>query len=734
MVKRYVLYILFLGLFTSVYGQSNMNPTAKTFLKAYERAVKSSSDEEMKQLVKDYDLLKRNGEYHLGVLSLVEESSVDTEKLNQLGVINDTKLQNLWTFRVPLTNLNAFFNTTGILFSEVGEPVSELLDDSRPDARVDTVHMGLGGLSRSYSGKGVVVAVIDWGFDYTHPVFYDSTLSNYRVVSAWDQNKIDGNPPNGYNFGTEYLGKSELLAAGSDTNYVFGYSSHGTHVAGIAGGSGGGTQYVGAAPDADLIFISLRRDAPSLIDAFSYITNYAASVNKPYVVNMSFGSHLGPHDGTSMKNLGIDILHGPGKVFVGSAGNNGTISANFHLDKDFATDPDDTLTTVVNFGNVSDQFGQTLSMWGSEFSDFEASIGLYDAGNQLMHEMPFQSSLDEPNFIDTIILNTSDSLIIRMQSTSQFFLNNKPNIRLEVKNTSPYKVVLKTTSSNSHLHIWNNVRMNNRYTNWGVSLSANFPGAVAGNNEYGLGEPAGVGKNVITVGSYRAEFTTPNETVMYGNISSFSSYGPTVDERVKPDISSTGQSVMSSVNSFDITQPAYSTFEFEGREYGFAGFSGTSMSGPMVVGIVALMLEANPNLSAVQAKQILKETARLDDKTGNIGPNGHLQWGWGKANALTAVKAAEVYANVENIAITADLFTLFPNPASSEVNIKLDTDKANKIEEIELFQVDGKNSKLIEGPFDVMTTISTDDLPNGMYIVRVRTEQNFSMKRLMISK
>ena len=725
---------LFVSLFSTIYGQSNTNPTAKTFIKAYEIAVKAKDQEQMDRLVEDYDLVKINGTYHLGVLSLVDEELIDIESLESLDVINDTKLQNLWTFRVPINRLNSFFNTSGILFSEVGEPVSDLLEGSRPDARADSVHLGLGGLSRSYSGKGVVVAVIDWGFDYTHPVFYDSTLTNYRVVSAWDQNKVDGNPPNGYNFGTEYLGKSALLAAGSDTNYVFGYSSHGTHVAGIAGGSGGGTSNIGAAPEADLIFISLRRDAPSLIDAFSYITNYAASVNKPYVVNMSFGSHLGPHDGTSMKNLGIDILHGPGKIFVGSAGNNGTPSANFHLDKDFSADPEDTLLTVVDFANVADQFGQTLSMWGSEYSDFEVSIGLYNLSNQVVYEMPFQSSLDEPNFIDTIIVDTDDTLIIRMQSTAQFFLNNKPNIRLELKNTSSHKIVLKAASTNSHLHIWNNVRMNNRYTNWGVPLTANYPDAVAGNNEYGLGEPAGVGKNVITVGSYRAEFISPNGNLMYGNISAFSSYGPTVDERVKPDISSTGQSVTSSVNSFDITQPAYGTFEFEGKEYGFATFSGTSMSGPMVTGIVALMLEANPNLSAVQAKQILRETARLDDKTGDIGSEGHLQWGWGKANALTAVKAAEMYASVDDIAISADLFKVYPNPASTEVNIKLDTEKATQIEEIELFQVDGKNSKLIEGPFDVMTTISIDDLPNGMYVVRVRTDQNFSMKRLVISK
>jgi len=81
------------------------------------------------------------------------------------------------------------------------------------------------------------------------------------------------------------------------------------------------------------------------------------------------------------------------------------------------------------------------------------------------------------------------------------------------------------------------------------------------------------------------------------------------------------------------------TIDFNGKVYSFKPYSGTSMSAPMISGIVALMQEAYPQLSAVQAKEILKATARLDNNTGEIGNEGHLQWGWGKANALAAVKA-----------------------------------------------------------------------------------------------
>lgn len=729
---RLFLYLITFLSSSLLFGQAATNSAAKMFALEYENYLKNPSESSFKKLASDYDFYKMSDGYNIGVLALVDEEQLDTEALTSLGAKNDTRIKDLYTYRLPIENYFAFLNVEGIKFVEVADPVSPDLERSRVSARTDSVNMGLGGLAQSYMGKDVIIAVIDWGFDYTHPNFLDTSLTHLRLSKAWDQNKIVGTPPAGYTFGAEYVGENALLAAGSDTNYVFGYSSHGTHVAGCASGSGAGLEHIGAAPGAELIFISLRRDAPSLIDAFSYVINYAASVGKPCVFNMSFGSHLGPHDGSSMKNYGIDILHGPGKIFVGSAGNNGTASANFHLDRDF-TDNDDTLRTVVNFATgIADMFGQTLSMWGSENSDFSVKLELADVSNNIQFSSPWYNSLNEPTFIDTNIIAPGDTLIIRMLSTASFFTNGKPNIRLEVKNTSSHKLVLNVGSLNSHVHIWNNVRMNNRYTNWGVPLTANILGGSAGNNDYGLGEPAGVGKNVITVASYRAKFITPSGNTQYGQISSFSSYGPTVDERVKPDIASTGQSVWSSINSFDITENPSLTVEFNGEEYGFRPFSGTSMSGPVVAGIVALMLEANPKLSAVQAKEILKNTARLDNFTGNIDPQvGHLQWGWGKANALAAVLASEMYANVNNPSIVEDIFTVYPNPTSQQVTVEVTNESGLHLDKVEIIQMDGTIAHAVEIN-QAAVNIDVSGLSAGTYIVRAMIGDKFGLKKLIV--
>ncbi len=730
MLRRLIItgIIIFIG--TSLFSQAQLNGSARVFLNEIRLHGESALTNSC--LISDYDLVPINGEYYIGVLSFVDVNNLDRESLLALNVINDTRINDLWTFRVPVKNFSEFIQTDGIKYIEVGEPVAPHLEEALVSARVDSVHAGLGDLTMPYSGEGVIVAIIDWGFDYTHPVFYDTAYNHLRISRAWDQNKLSGPAPDGYSFGTEYIGEAELLAAGSDTTYVFGWSSHGTHVGGIAGGTGAGTPHRGAAFESELIFISLRRDAPSFVDAVNYITEYAASVNKPYVVNMSFGTHLWAHDGSCGKNVAMNYLHGPGRIFVGSAGNNGPSQQAFHLDHNFVENPGDTIMTVVEFESYDDQFGQTLSMWGSENSSFKVGLILTKTNNQIITETIMWDSTDEPIVNDTLVFD-NDTLIIRIQSTASYFLNNKPNIRLEVKKTPATKLVLKISSEDSNVHLWNNVRMNNRYTNWGVALSSSYPGSTRGDNDYALGEPAGTGANVITVASHRAELYVEGY-IFGGQISTWSSMGPTVDGRTKPDITSVGQNVMSSINSFNEDESGTINIEFNDRTYGFRRYSGTSMSGPLVSGIVALMLQAHPQMSAVEAKQILKETARLDNNTGEIGEEGDLHWGWGKANALAAVRAAEIKASVPEINITQQEFEVFPNPASDVINISSTNHASGYINKIEIMCMSGKTA--ISAQISRQNEISLDvsSLPSGLYIIIVQTEKSLSFGKLVVEK
>ncbi len=129
-----------------------------------------------------------------------------------------------------------------------------------------------------------------------------------------------------------------------------------------------------------------------------------------------------------------------------------------------------------------------------------------------------------------------------------------------------------------------------------------------------------------------------------------------------------GVSVISSISLFtDNNYTLAALANFQGEDYPFAAFSGTSMSSPAVAGIVAMILEADPTITAAEVRALLKATARTDNNTGVIPPGGSTRWGMGKVNAYRAVSELLGVVSVPSMAETNVL--LWPNPARSILNI-----------------------------------------------------------------
>jgi minor extracellular serine protease Vpr len=661
---------------TSAFAQSKWSVSAKFFLSDIDRyTAQGNWVTEPDQYIKDmYALQMRDQIWWVGATLLIEQGVFQAEQLRSIGAIKQSDFGHIITVQVPATNAHRLADFPGVRHIDIGSGEDLTLDRSRADVHADSVRDGLGALPRAYKGKDVVIAVIDWGFDFTHPNFYSEDLNDFRVVRVWDQNQTAGTPPAGFNFGTEYATEADIKAAEHDDPYTFGIGSHGTHTAGIAGGGGAGTVNIGIASEADLIFIPYRRDASSLLDGMTYVKNYANSVNKPFVFNMSTGSHLGPHDGSCLKNQAISSIVGEGAVFVGSAGNNGVDP--FHLQYIF--NGSDTISSVATIANVANQWGMALPIWGAAHEDIYAAFSLITQQGDTVWTSPWYASALEPG-VDTTFMINGHNFGYRVQAIASDPSNNKANIRLEVARGTPYRLALHLTASGGRVDVWNVVRLQTRYTNWGYPFrgttgtgTATWPGFINGDVLYAVGEPSGVGPDVITVGAYQASFTSFTGFPLGGDLANFTSSGPTVDGRIKPDISAPGMGVKSSISSFD-PNPASATnnVSFNGRNYAFAALSGTSMSGPTVAGIVALMLEANPRLTAQAAKTIIHNTAREDDKTGTIPPGGHLRWGHGKINAFDAVMEVLASVSVANFNPTVSNIKVYPNPAAGLAHIRV---------------------------------------------------------------
>jgi subtilisin family serine protease len=99
----------------------------------------------------------------------------DVDLLEAMGVKVTLQLDGILTVRMPLRVIPSLENLSFVRYIQIGTPVQPMMDKARSSAGVDKVHTGES-LPMPYTGKGVVVGIIDGGFDYTHPAFTDDKL------------------------------------------------------------------------------------------------------------------------------------------------------------------------------------------------------------------------------------------------------------------------------------------------------------------------------------------------------------------------------------------------------------------------------------------------------------------------------------------------------------------------------------------------------------------------------
>jgi minor extracellular serine protease Vpr len=609
-----------------------------------------------------------NNRYYVSFLAKINPT-FDKQRLIQSNYIIGNPIRNIVSIKVPIEDSEYASAIQGIEYLALAGKVNHQLDKAVHDVRADSVQQGIG-LPQGFQGKNVYIGVTDWGFDYTHPAFYDSTLSQTRIIAAWDQFKTSGPHPQGFNYGTEHVGANALLAAGSDTANIYSYSTHGTHVASIAGGCGAGTTYRGVAYDANFLFVTFLVDEAAVLDAWEWMYQKAQAAGKRLVINMSWGLyHFGTLDGNSLLSQAITAYSDLGVVFVNSAGNNGNV--NFHLKKTFNNDQLNSKIDFYSYAANANMWGQSIHAWGEVGHAFSNGIVVKNASNTTLVESPFYSTNVTNTYIDTFLVAGADTIFYNIAADSAHPLNQKPQMRLRVKctNTS-LKILLKSTAVDGTVNYWNVTELTTDVGNWGMPFSYSGTGTTPGDADHGISEPS-CSDDVISVAAYAPSYLTPGGASVGGGLASFSSHGPRYDGVMKPDIAAPGVSICSAISSFtDANYTTISSLTFNNKTYDYAKFSGTSMSGPVVAGVCALILEANPWLTAAQVKQLIKETARTDNFTGVIPALGSPLWGMGKLNAYAAVEEALAMVDVpENTLENA--WNVYPNPVIETLHFTL---------------------------------------------------------------
>ncbi len=727
-----------LGLLVVIAASSDAQNIAQADLQALlELNALVAKNDEPKSLIEAtgaFPVAEVHGQATVGFLGRLTGGVTESEwrdwAANEEAITAGAYRQGIASFRVDAYALDALWQTPMALVELASRAVPDV-NKVRYGTRVDSVHAGFN-LPQPFHGEGVLIGVLDWGFDYTHPMFRDTTLSTSRIRAVWDQYRQAGPTPGEYGYGTVAESPLDIQLMESDTSNVYGYSTHGTHVAGIAGGSGAGIGLKGMAPAAEFLFATLMVDEASALDAYDWMQSIAEADGKRLVINNSWGlPQWGTPDGTSLSNQFIDAMSDEGVVFVSSNGNNGDVD--FHLDHTFEA-PGDTVRSRVKFYPLSanpNTWGQNLTLWGEIGESFEMGFLLTVGLSTVVGESPMYSTNDGPLLLDTIQVVNNDTIIYDLVLEPSHPANGRPFMQMRIrKGGANVAVAMQLTGESGRVHAWNHTHLSNDVGNWGQDFQAAQSGWLAGDPFYGIQQPA-CGHSVIAVGAYSSEFLNPVGTEVGGTLANFSTYGPTLDERLKPNVSAPGVNVESSLSSFrDIGYSVTSTVEFDGTEYEFARLSGTSMSGPAVAGIVALMLEANPELTPADIRSILESTAREDEDTGTLSAEGDNVWGHGKVTASQAVLASLTWNSslgAPELAVNNPI--AYPNPVREQLWFSgLSGGKSTW----EIFDLRGKLCQS-GGAFD-LTSIDVSKLQPGLYIIHVqsaRSSQGFKfMKRL----
>jgi carboxypeptidase C (cathepsin A)/outer membrane protein OmpA-like peptidoglycan-associated protein/subtilisin family serine protease len=445
------------------------------------------------------------------------------------------------------------------------------------------------------TGRGVVIGLVDWGFDFAHPDFLKLDGTS-RILAIWDQrgSKLANSPqPFGYGVVHDQDAINRALKQ-PDPYAALGYhpadadtgiGSHGTHVLSIAAGGGGEERPVGVAPEADLVVVhnapwdeidtGRLGDSVTLLEGIDFIARLAG--DRPWVINLSMGKHGEQHDGSTLIEQGLDaaIRSSAGRAVCLSAGN--YFDKRIHASGQLRPTQERTITWEIQENKPTNN---QLEFWYSWQDKFEVRVKSPDGA------IAARAAIGE----------RAKFLVGGKEVGNVYHRGQEPN---NLDNHIVIYLYKEAPTGEWEITLVGEDVIDGRYHAW-IERDVSCSRCQSRLRE-GDADPhctTGTicnGRRTLAVGAY-------NKHDPEMRLAHFSSVGPTRDGRLKPDLCAPGVAILAARSA---------PREKRDPPQLCTRMSGTSMAAPCVTGTIALMFQAAPRrLRIEETHNIILQSAR----------------------------------------------------------------------------------------------------------------------------
>ena len=688
---RQLLLAILLPFALTVAGQGFISPQAKIAKKQYEQKVKKARTRG--------EAVEENARMKLFVTCAKDADAREVANATkEIGAQVRMVKGNLIVLDIPYSKLEALAGVKGVSIVNMPPKMSKKSDVTRHVTQAEEVNDGSAPqLPQAYTGKDVIVGIIDTGFDLTHPMFKDkdgnlrikgyyepgsTTLGGDTVFISYNDGQKDTLS------GSAYYKPEELL----DTLKVKDVAgSHGSHCISIAAGSifsdikGTAEKPVGGvAPEADILICNNSKsengnNAWDFTESLYFLESEAMKAEKPLVVSVSQNSHWGWHDGKSDMARVIDHFCTMDSVAIILCSSNEGASETYIHEKVKAKET----LQLIPYTYYTDNY-----LWGGFKTEknVKMKIGIANLSeDKEYYRIPVTfNSVKETKYGQGIYFDFNDGEqefetkeeeaakkeFMKYMTGGQVMIFCYQNYALDQEdNAYPYTEVFVSMTGTEWIE---NIDPNNDPIFWGFNLylepeedtelhawgdygmyvhAVRADGKkVKGSGKVSVGDFNTSGKQV-SVGAWCAndkikyEGTEAQETgETLGSIAEFSSYGTDLAGHKHPDVCAPGTNVVAAINSFEPSVenlPIYQRKAYDGqfigqtksRDYYWATMSGTSMSTPAAAGVVALWMQAANDMGKKLTCEDIKDIIAHSSDNDDFTKRAAAKFGYGKINA-----------------------------------------------------------------------------------------------------